>query len=248
MTFAIAQVLVRETVEENLRDHCRMLDVAAQHRADLIVFPEMSMTGYTREKAAELAFDVDDAGLDPLKSAAAAQHIIAVAGAPVRMNGALHIGSFILFPDHSRSLYVKRFLHPGEELHFSSSFDHDPLIRAGGERISLAICADIDHPDHARQASDRRSSVYAASIFFTPGGTAEAHDRMRACASTHSMDILISNYCGPVCNMDSGGGSAYWSRQGELVGALQADEPGLLLVEKAQGGWSCEAVPFSPTP
>ncbi len=62
------------------------------------------------------------------------------------------------------------------------------------------------------------------------------------------MDILISNYCGPVCNMESGGRSAYWSRQGELVGALQADEPGLLLVEKAQGGWSCEAVPFSPTP
>ena len=193
------------------------------------------MTGYTREKAAELAFDVDDARLDPLKSAAAAQHIIAVAGAPVRINGALHIGSFILFPDHSRSLYVKRFLHPGEELHFSSSFDHDPLIRAGGERISLAICADIDRPDHASQASDRRSSVYAASIFFTPGGTAEAHDRMRACASTHSMDILISNYCGPVWNIDSGGRSAYWSRHGELVGALQADEPGLLLVEKGAG-------------
>ena len=248
MTFAIAQPLPRDTVEENLRNHCRMLDIAAQHRADLIVFPEMSMTGYTREKAAELAFGVDDARLGPLKSAAASQHIIAVAGAPIRMNGALYIGSFLLFPDQSQSLYVKQFLHAGEELHFNSSFDHDPLIRAGGERISLAICADIDHPDHARQACDRRSSVYAASIFFTPGGTSDAHDRMRACASTHSMDILISNYCGPVCNMESGGRSAYWSRQGELVGALQADEPGLLLVEKAQGGWSCEAVPFSPTP
>lgn len=242
MTFAIAQTLPRVTVEENLRDHCRMLDVAARQRADLIVFPEMSMTGYTRERAAELAFDVDDARLGPLKAGAASRHIIAVAGAPIRMNGALYIGSFILFPDQSQSLYIKQFLHPGEELHFSSSFDHDPLIRAGGERLSLAICADIDHPDHARQVCGRRSSVYAASIFFTPGGTSEAHDRMRACASTHSMDILISNYCGPVWNMESGGRSAYWSRQGVLVGALQADEPGLLLVEKAHGDWSCEAV------
>ena len=244
MTFAIAQPLPRNTVEENFRDHCRMLDTAAQQRANLIVFPEMSMTGYTREKAAELAFDVDDARLGPVKSAAASQHIIAVAGAPIRMNGVLHIGSFILFPDQSQSLYIKQFLHPAEERHFSSSFDHDPLIRYRGERISLAICADIDHPDHARQASDRQSSVYAASIFFTPGGTSEAHDRMKACASTHSMDVLISNYCGTVWNMESGGRSAYWPRQGVLVGALPADEPGLLLVEKTQGDWSCEAVPF----
>ena len=170
MTFAIAQTRPGDTVEDNLRDHCRMLDIAAQRRADLIVFPEMSMTGYTRENAAALAFDVNDARLDPLKSATASHHIIAVAGAPIRMNGALYIGSFILFPDHSQSLYIKQFLHPGEELHFRSSFDHDPLIRFGGERISLAICADIDQPDHARRACDRRSSVYAASIFFSPGG------------------------------------------------------------------------------
>ncbi|MYN66849.1 MAG: carbon-nitrogen hydrolase family protein [Acidobacteria bacterium] len=166
MKFAIAQVMARDTVEENLRDHCRLLDIAAQHRADLIVFPEMSMTGYTREKAAELAFDVDDARLDPLKSTAAAQHIVAVAGAPVRMNGALHIGSFILFPDHSTHSNG----HPDLE-----------LLRAGLE--------------HGIRRQKR---------------------------------VLVT--------------------AGELVGALQANEPGLLLVEKAQGSWSCEAVPFSPTP
>lgn len=44
--------------------------------------------------------------------------------------------------------------------------------------------------------------------------------------------------------MESGGRSAYWSREGRLVGALQADEAGLLLVEKVQDDWSCEAVPF----
>ena len=244
MKFAIAQTRPKDTVEENLRDHCRMLDIAAAHRADLIIFPEMSMTGYTRDDADELGFDVNDDRLGPIRLATASHHVIAVTGAPIRMNGALYIGSFILFPDHSQSLYIKQFLHPGEELHFSPSFDHNPLIRSGEERISLAICADIDHPDHGRQARDRQSSVYASSIFFTPAGTSKAHDRMRACASTHSMDTLISNYCGPVWNMESGGRSAFWSRQGKLVGALEADRPGLLLVEKVQGNWSGEAVPF----
>ena len=46
MTFAIAQTLPEDTVEDNLRDHCQMLDRAAQRRADLIVFLEMSLTGY----------------------------------------------------------------------------------------------------------------------------------------------------------------------------------------------------------
>ena len=113
-----------------------MLDRAAQRRADLIVFPEMSLTGYTRENAAALAFDVDDARLGPLKSATASHRIIAVAGAPIGLNGALYIGSFILFPDHSQSLYIKQFLHSGEELHFCSSFEHDPLIRSSGENES----------------------------------------------------------------------------------------------------------------
>jgi len=244
MTFAIAQTQPKDTVEENLRDHCGMIDVAGEHRADLIIFPEMSMTGYTRDNADELAFDINDVRLGPLRSATASHRIITVAGAPIRMNGTLYIGSFVLFPDHSQSLYLKQFLHPGEELHFSPSLDHNPLIRAGEERISLAICADIDQPDHGRQASDRRSSVYGASIFFAGAGMSAAHDRMRACASRYSMDTLISNYCGPVWNMESGGRSAYWSRQGNLVGALEADGPGLLLVEKARGNWSCDAVLF----
>ena len=244
MTFAIAQTLPKDTVEENLRDHCRMLDIAAEHRADLIIFPEMSMTGYTRDNADELAFVVNDHRLGPMQLATASHRMIAIAGAPIRMNGALYIGSFILFPDHSRSLYIKQFLHAGEELHFSPSFDHNPLIRSGEERISLAICADIDHPDHGRQACGRRSSVYASSIFFTQAATSKAHDRMRNCALTHSMDTLISNYCGPVWNTESGGRSAYWSRHGKLVGALEADQPGLLLVEKARSNWSSAAVLF----
>ena len=108
MTFAIAQTQPKDTVEENLRDHCGMIDVAGEHRADLIIFPEMSMTGYTRDNADELAFDINDVRLGPLRSATASHRIITVAGAPIRMNGTLYIGSFVLFPDHSQSLYLKQ--------------------------------------------------------------------------------------------------------------------------------------------
>ena len=41
-------------IRANLVDHERMIDAAAQQGADLILFPEMSITGYERDRAAEL--------------------------------------------------------------------------------------------------------------------------------------------------------------------------------------------------
>ncbi len=47
-------------INANLMEHERLIKLATKHRAALIVFPEMSITGYTREKGKELAFSEDD--------------------------------------------------------------------------------------------------------------------------------------------------------------------------------------------
>jgi apolipoprotein N-acyltransferase len=46
----------RGNIESNLNDHYNLIDLASQNQADLIVFPEMSITGYERENALDLAF------------------------------------------------------------------------------------------------------------------------------------------------------------------------------------------------
>jgi len=46
----------RGDLTANLEEHYRLIDLASQQDADLIVFPEMSITGYEREKAEGLAF------------------------------------------------------------------------------------------------------------------------------------------------------------------------------------------------
>ncbi|MHB8929250.1 MAG: carbon-nitrogen hydrolase family protein [Melioribacteraceae bacterium] len=160
----------RGNINENLLDHYRLIDIAADKGVELIVFPEMSITGYERERAASLAFTQNDSRLDKLAKLAVDKKIIIIAGAPIRISFDLFIGGFIFQPDNSIIIYTKQFLHLDEENYFQSSFDYNPIIKLDNERISFAICADIDNPMHPQNAYKVDSSIYIASIFFSPKG------------------------------------------------------------------------------
>src|SRR5512145_2844357 len=104
----------RGNIPENLEDHYRLIEIASDKGAELIVFPEMSITGYEREMADFLAFSGNDNRLDKLTRLAVDNKIIVIAGAPVIINSDLFIGEFIMLPDSSIKIYTKQFLHPGE--------------------------------------------------------------------------------------------------------------------------------------
>ena len=57
---------------------------AAKHGVAVLVFPELSLTGYERELAAELAMTAADSRLTPLLSLARQHRIAAVVGAPLQ--------------------------------------------------------------------------------------------------------------------------------------------------------------------
>jgi len=128
MIFASAQTRPkRGDIESNLSDHYRVINLASKKQADLIVFPEMSITGYERENARELAFVENDKRLDKLRKLSANKNIIVIAGCPILIKDELYIGSFIIKPDNSISIYTKQFLHTGEDVFFKSSFDNNPF-------------------------------------------------------------------------------------------------------------------------
>jgi predicted amidohydrolase len=223
----------RGNILENLDDHYRLIEIAADKGADLIVFPEMSITGYEREKAHFLSFSRTDDRLDKLTRMAVDNEIIVIAGAPIIINSDLFIGEFIMFPDSSVKIYTKQFLHPGEEVYFKSSFDHNPIIELKNERISLAICADIDHYLHAENAGKVESSMYISSLFFSPNGIPSAHNLLSNYAKIYSMNVLMSNFSGESWGQPAGGRSAFWNKNGELIAEMSNYNSGLLIVEKS---------------
>jgi len=232
----------RGDIESNLSDHYELIKLAAQEGADLIVFPELSITGYERENAAELAFAKDDSRIEHLKELAVEHNIIIVAGAPVQTASELFIGEFIIFPDNSVSIYTKQFLHEGEDEFFQSSFDYNPVITIENQKISFAICADIDNPLHPKNASEKETSIYIASIFFSPNGIPNAYRDLQSYAEKHKMNVLMSNFSGESWGYPSGGKSAFWNNKGELVAQMNDSDSGLLLVESQNDNWTSKII------
>lgn len=235
----------RGDIRANLADHYHLTQLASMNGARLIVFPEMSITGYERERAKALAFAEKDARLDGLRQLAADRQIIVVAGAPVIHGEDLFIGAFVFMPDRSVAMYTKQFLHPGEEFFFSPSADRNPLIDLVSERCSVAICADIDNPAHPENAKKTGTTMYLSCLFFTPGGIPTAYKALSGYARKHRMNVLMANFCGQSWdNCAAGGESGFWDSRGKLVASLNSRDPGLLMIENMDDQWVGKSVKY----
>lgn len=232
----------RGDIASNLLDHYQLIELAAQNGANLISFPELSITGYERENAADLVFTKDDHRINHLKELAVKHNIIIIAGAPIQVESQMFIGEFVISPDNSVSIYTKQFLHEGEDEFFQSSFDYNPMIRIENQNISFAICADIDNPLHSENAKKKDADIYIASIFFSPNGIPNAYRDLQNYAQKHEMNVLMSNFSGESWGYPSGGKSAFWNNKGELIGQMNDTDSGLLLVEKQNDNWTSKVI------
>ncbi|MGY6647210.1 carbon-nitrogen hydrolase family protein [Wenyingzhuangia sp. IMCC45574] len=236
----IAAAQLNSTVgnlELNLKKHYQYIQQAILNNVSLITFPEMSITGYTRKQGNELALTCDSPELNQLKKLSTEGNLIIVAGAPIKLNKTLFIGSFIIYPNKPVDTYIKRFLHTGEDLYYQSSLDYNPIIKINQERISLAICAEINHKEHIKTAHCNNSTIYLPSIFYSENGMEEAHSILSNYAKEFNIPILMSNYCGKTWNIVAGGKSAFWDNNGSKIDALTLEHEGLLIIEKEKNSW-----------
>jgi len=232
----------QKDISATISDHLYWIKIAAENGARLIAFPEMSLTGYMRENVAKFALTPEDPRLLPLKQAAQEMNIVIVAGAPLLLDERLFIGSIIFNPDGKTLVYTKQYLHPGEEIAFESTFSYNPTITIEDEKITFAICADIDHPEHPQAASKAGGSIYIPSIFFSKNGIPDAYQKLGNYSKEFSLNILMSNFCGESWGTEAGGRSAFWSDKGELIASLDEKNPGLLLVENEVGTWEAKVI------
>jgi hypothetical protein len=108
---AVAQTCpVTGDVSANIEEHIALTHVAAAERAQILVFPDLSLTGYEMDLGQALAFSEDDQRLEALRLVAVSCSVIAMAGAPVRIGSQVHIGAFVLAPERTTSLYTKHRL------------------------------------------------------------------------------------------------------------------------------------------
>lgn len=257
---AAQSVSVRGDVDANLEQHLRLARAAAREGVRVLVFPELSLTGYELELARELAFTERDPRLQPLSDLAALHDMTLVVGAPALLADRLHIGAFLVSPDGSLGLYTKQRLgafEPGVQpgaavpLPEASVFEpgsRDPLLCIDGVAAAIAVCADTGRPSHPERAAHRGAGLYLASMFVIPGDLETESARLRSHALQHSLGVVFANHGGPTGGLDSAGCSSIWSERGELLARLDGCGAGLVLAHGNAQGWSAAALPLGDGP
>jgi predicted amidohydrolase len=216
---AVAQSIAAPgDLARSVQDHIRLVGQAADQGAQLVLFPELSLTGYDRDITLADALAPAHLRLRPLQALADARAIVIIAGAPVLSPAGLHIGALCFAPGRTPTTYLKRHLHAGEEVAFTAGAGGDPLT-IDGQTVCIAICADITHAAHAQAAAAQGATIYAASCFITPGGYATDAGLLAGYAREHRMAVLMANYGAPSGGWLAAGRSAIWSPDGALLAA-----------------------------
>ncbi len=225
---------VKGRTAENVARHAEFVSVANEHSASVVVFPELSLTGYEPTLAAELAIDPNAEVVQPLRDASENTGITIVAGCPIRSAGSLpFIGALIFHPHQLVTVYRKRFLHADEEQHFCPSND-TVVFPCHGQQVGVAICADVNHAEHPLAAAKQNATVYAAGVAMTPGGIDQAVANLARYAAHHQMPTMMANYAAPTGGFPMAGQSGIWNESGESV--VQAPSSGECLVMAEMGG------------
>jgi predicted amidohydrolase len=260
-SIAAAQTVpMRGDVDANVDQHVRLVRVAVEEQAQVIVFPELSLTGYELDLVRDLAFSPSDPRLTPLVEAASSCCATLVVGAPVRMGSRLHIGAFIVSPDRTVGIYTKHRLGafsasasvdgtvpPAEATVFHAG-SQNPLVRFGDKTAAVALCADTGRPSHPREAAERGATIYLASMFVIPSHLERETTTLRTYAERHSMTVVFANYGGPSGGLASGGRSAIWSEKGEPLARLDATGAGVAVAIESDTGWRSRTVMLGHDP
>ena len=164
---ALVQMDTSQGKEKNLEKIEIFAKNAALNRAEIICFPELSITGYERNHPFPLAETIPGKSSTRVSTVSQSFQIIILAGLIEKAEGQLYITQIAAFPDGRVETYRKT--HPGsKERAFFSQGNTLPVFHAKdahGNRITFAIgiCYDMHFPEIA--------SVYSlkgAQILFTP--------------------------------------------------------------------------------
>ena len=242
LTLAAAQsVSIAGDLSANLARHQHLMGLAAQQGVQLLVFPELSLSGYEPQLVAELALPPDSPRLQPLRNLARELKLTTVVGMPIRLSvdGPVLIGALVLGADGSLAVYSKQHLHPGEERVFVPGSGGAPL-QLGNEVLALAVCADFCHASHVQAAVDAGAGIYAAGVLISEGGYAVDSALLQGYARDHGILVLTANHGGPSGGWSCAGRSAIWGAQGQLLDAVEGVGEAQLIARRDGGQWRVE--------
>jgi NAD+ synthase (glutamine-hydrolysing) len=249
MKIAIAQFNATVgDLDENVRKIMQMAVQAVQAGAELLITPELAVSGYPPEDLAlRPDFYAENARhLDELTDALP-EGLTAVVGFPYMAEGGRYNAAAVLRDGRVESVYRKQLLPNTSVFDEVRTFmpGREPLVfEAGGVRFGVNICEDIWQPGPAEQAAAAGADcllVLNASPYHKnkqPLRYEVARERVRA----SGVPVVYANMVGGQDELVFDGGSFALDGQGQLTAQFPLFEEGLYLVELCDGAPKEESV------
>ncbi|QXH47344.1 carbon-nitrogen hydrolase family protein [Pseudomonas xanthosomatis] len=220
-------------VPGNLERLQRQAELAAGRGAQLLVCPEMFLSGYNigLEQASRLAEASDGPAAMRVVQIAQAQRIAIAYGYPERGDDGALYNSVQLIDAHGRSLCNYRKTHLFGELDramFSPGADHFPVVELDGWKVGLLICYDIEFPENAR-----RLALAGAELILVPTANMTPYDfvcqvTVRSRAQENQCYLVYANYCASEGDIHYCGQSSIVGPDGSLLAMAGREECQLL--------------------
>jgi predicted amidohydrolase len=206
-------------IAANVPEHVGHIEDADSHGARLVIFPELSLTGYSLGLLEDPGqwITEDDGRLNTIREICRRTGITAVVGAPYRQSdGTRRLASLGIHPNGAIDLGFKSRMH-GPELELFSPGDGVKMLDVDGWKVALAICYDAAHPNHADMASQAGADVYAVSAVYTEAESHRLALHLGARAMDNRMFAVVANLGGITDLGTSCGRSGFWGPDGLVM-------------------------------
>ncbi|MBP2831962.1 carbon-nitrogen hydrolase family protein [Aquimarina sp. U1-2] len=231
MNIAIVQITsLRGNIQENIKNHLKYINHAIQFDADLIIFPELSITNFEPSLANEFATTINDIMFAPFQKLSNEYNITIGIGMPTKAPEGIQISMLIFQPNNFKKVYSKQVLHSDEMPYFVCG-NQSVYITLHHTKIGIGICYESLQLDHFFNAKKEGSDIYIASVAKPKNKIKTAIEHFSKISNEFSTPILMVNSLGQCEGFISGGQSTVWNRKGEILEQLDANNEGLLLYD-----------------
>lgn len=227
-----------------------------QHGARLVVFPELTLTGYPPEDLLLRPDFLDACELAVARIAESLNGVAAVFGTPLRGEGGVFNGAMVVDGGRVVGRYHKHHL-PNygvfDDKRYFAAGDQACVVDLDGFRVGVTICEDIWRAGPARAAADAGAELLIninASPFHV-GKRLEREDAIRHRIAETGLPMVYVNMVGGQDEVVYDGASSVFDAEGRVVALGPAWDAGMFSVDfgrDGRGRVAAEAEPLADVP
>lgn len=207
-------------IEQNLQ---QIESIAVSASADVLVFPELCLSGYDLDVAQDVALTLPCTHTERLATIADETDAVLVVGLPERASGALYNSAIVVDEDGIVATYRKQYPTGGESDVFDVG-DETTIVETPAGKMGVLICYDMSFPEAMIPYGNAECDFVAVPSAWRNGW----HDDWRLLARARALEstcyVAASNQRGSQGTRFNDGESLIASPYGNILTNLKQEQ------------------------